>query len=133
MHKKSSSLRHACLSCKAKNTCISPQNLLLWVKFNRLFNINYSHLSQNVFFKLSVNERLYGCYEIKINKTKRGSSLDDTMPFFTQNWKGFKEIYFKMHFLLCSLRENERLMTIPNIFVNFVRGTHSPWWAIEWL
>ena len=61
--------------------------------------------------------------------TKRGCSLDNTMPFSRKTEKLLKKSTLKYIFFFVSLRENERLMTIPNVFVS-VRGTHSPWWAI---
>ena len=57
--------------------------------------------------------------------TKRGRSLDNTMPFSRKTEKLLKKSILKYTFFVVSLRENEKLMTIPNVFVK-VSGERIP-------
>ena len=57
--------------------------------------------------------------------TKKGFSLDNTIPFSRKTEKPLKKSTLKYTFFFVSLRENERLMTIPNVFVK-VSGERIP-------
>ena len=51
--------------------------------------------------------------------------------FFTQNWKAFKEIYFKIHFLLCFTKREWETNDDTKCLRKSVRGTHSPGGQLE--
>ena len=57
--------------------------------------------------------------------TNIGFSLDNTMPFLRKTEKLLKKSTLKYTFFFVSLRENERLMTIPNVCIK-VSGEHIP-------
>ena len=57
--------------------------------------------------------------------TNKGFSLDNTIPFSRKTEKLLKKSTLKYTFFFVSLRENERLMTIPNVFVK-VSGERIP-------